>query len=513
MLTSDLVRPFLVRSGFNLSVQWLDEASSFWQQTAGDLITLFQQQGGQTRAAWESALVAYEGDRTDYLIVRGLAKVLTDAASFAPRVTTLSPSVVRRQLFERGPIFTTPELFHPHSREEVVQQLATPLGASGAELDAALFADRAEEQVLVETGPDWTPAGLLARYNLELARGVLYTATVVHLEVYDGFKDLWKYLKLFQLMFWGRPLPEGGYRLDLAGPISPFVQSTTRYGRAFAAFLPAVLLCERWQLAAEVRTHLCPEALIYRLDSSGSLRSSFKASGPYDSRLEREFAEEFTELQEKFGSERNGWQLEREREVLLLGDTVMIPDFVATHTQDPSRRLLIELVGYWTPTYLRRKVEKVRAAGCRHLLLLVYQGLNLTEESFADVVSEVLFFPHKPVLKDVLAIMETMAEQLYGPLVKPRREPAYQSVYALLEHYQSNRTARSEETEEDWLLLSELAALFTSLDPLFTPRRYGHKSLSALVKAHPDLFETRRHSSQGRPIQVRLCAKHSEPAL
>ena len=501
MLTADLVRPFLVRSGSTLSVQWLDETSGSWRQTADDLITLLHQLRGQSRGAWEAALVSYEGDRTEYLVVRGLAKVLTDAATFAPRATPLSASEVRRQLFARGPVFREPELFHPHTRAEVVQQFAAEVGASRAELDAALFADRAEEQVLVEVGPAWTAGELLARYNLELARGVLYTATLVRLEVYDGFKDLWKYLKLFHLMFWGRPLTGGGYRLDLAGPISPFVQSTTRYGRAFAAFLPAVLLCDRWQLAAEVRTHLCPQALIYRLDSTCSLRSSFKASGLYDSRLEREFAEEFTDLQEKFGLERDGWQLEREREVLLLGDTVMIPDFVATHALDPSRKLLIELVGYWTPTYLRRKIEKVRAAGCQHLLLLVYQGLNLTEESFAEVVSEVLFFPHKPVLKEVMAVMETMAERLYGPLVKPQREAVSQSVQVLLQQYPSTRQAGAEEAE--WLLLTELEAFFTARDPLFTPRRYGYKTLSDLVKAHPNVFETRRQASQGRPIQVR----------
>jgi len=420
VLTADLVRPFLLRSGNRLEVQWLDESNSLWLQTASDLITLFQHMRGQTRADWEAALVAYEGNRTDYLIVRGLAKVLTDAATFAPRATPYAPGEVRQRLFERGPIFATPEVCHPHTRTEVMQQLAAEIGTSEAELEQALFADRVEEQLLIDTGPCWTPGQLLARYNLELARGVLYTATTVRIEVYDGFKDLWKYLKLFQLMFWGQPLAGGGYQLDLAGPISPFVRSTTRYGRAFAAFLPAVLLCERWSLTAEVYTHLCSHALIYHLDHSSPLRSSFKASGLYDSRLEREFAQEFTELQEKFGSERNGWRLEREREVLLLDDTVMIPDFVATHALDPARKLLIELVGYWTPTYLRRKIDKVRAAECRHLLLLVYQGLNLTQESFADVASEVLFFPRKPVIKEVLTVMEAMAERLYGPLSKPK---------------------------------------------------------------------------------------------
>ena len=93
----------------------------------------------------------------------------------------------------------------------------------------------------------------------------------------------------------------------------------------------------------------------------------------------------------------------------------MVPDFVLTDTRDEKRRILVELVGFWHPNYLRRKVEKVRAAQYAHLLLLVYHGLNVTEEAFQDVASEVIFFHHKPVLKEVMETVETMAERVYGP--------------------------------------------------------------------------------------------------
>jgi len=68
--------------------------------------------------------------------------------------------------------------------------------------------------------------------------------------------------------------------------------------------------------------------------------------------------------------------------------------------------------GFWHPDYLRRKVEKVRAANCRHLLLLVYEGVNLSREALQDVPGEVLYFKQKPVLKEVMATVEKMAERL-----------------------------------------------------------------------------------------------------
>jgi hypothetical protein len=54
-------------------------------------------------------------------------------------------------------------------------------------------------------------------------------------------------------------------------------------------------------------------------------------------------------------------------------------------------------------------VEKVRAAERRDLILLVYEGVNLTEDRLKDVPGEVLYFPNKPVLKDVMKAVERVA--------------------------------------------------------------------------------------------------------
>ncbi len=281
-----------------------------------------------------------------------------------------------------------------------------------------LFADRHDSYLLTDAGPAWTPSLLLARYNLELARGVLYWASHITVEVSSNYKDLWRYIKFFKLMFWAEPKQEGGYRIDLDGPISPFVSSTLRYGRQMAAFLPALLLCDYWQFQALVRPPQATGEMIYRLDHTCALCSHFKRSGLFDSRLEADFASEF---EQKIGKKRGYWQLERESEVLLLGDTVMIPDFTFVDDQDEKRRVIVELVGFWHPQYLRRKIEKVRAANCAHMLLLVYRGLNVTEEDFQEVVSEVLFFQQKPVLKEVMEAVETIAERVYGPRPKQKR--------------------------------------------------------------------------------------------
>src|SRR5436305_1007307 len=175
-----------------------------------------------------------------------------------------------------------------------------------------LFADQFPYYLLTDTGPAWTPPQLLAHYNLELARGVLNWASRITIEVASDDKDLWQYIKLFQLMYWAEPRQEGGYRIDLNGPNSSFVSSTLRYGRQMAAFLPALLLCERWQLLAQVHPPQTKREMIYRLDSTTSLRSFFKSSGTIDSSFEASFAGEF---EQKMGDKRGHWRLIRESEV------------------------------------------------------------------------------------------------------------------------------------------------------------------------------------------------------
>jgi predicted nuclease of restriction endonuclease-like RecB superfamily len=420
MLTSDLIRPRLRMTSSSICVEQVSEHDPALLQTASDLTMLFRNHTGLPRSSWEKALDAFIGIRIDYCIIRGLAKVLTDAAVFTPRSTPIPPVTLREQAWAAGPVFRTSGLFHPRTRQEVMEQLASPLELPSEDLPTLLYADRQVNYLLTDPGPAWTAEALLARYNLELARGVLYWASHMTIEAASNYKDLWHFMKLFKLMFIGERTTTGGYRIDLDGPISPFVTSTLRYGRQFAAFLPALLLCEQWRMQAQVQPPQSQRFLTYQLDHTCKLQTHFKGSGPFDSRLEADFASTFAT---KMGDKRGHWLLARESDVLLLGDTVMIPDFVLTDERDENRKVLVEIVGFWHPDYLRRKVEKVKAAQCSHLLLLVSDYLNLTDQSFEGSTSEVLFFHEKPVIKDVMALVEAIALRVYGPPPAKVRKP------------------------------------------------------------------------------------------
>lgn len=412
MLKSELIRARLVMQGNEVWTRPLP-ADYGSLARAGDLIALFHKHVGRRRGELAEALRQYEGDSLDYPVIRGLAAVLEARCRFGSSPPA-PPADVRLDLFRRGPVTLKEDLFSQAAREKALAQTAAELGLTIAQVEAAMFADLAEEQVLLDVGEPVTPGDLIARYNLELARGLLYWAREVRIVVRDNYKDLFRYVKLFKLMYAVGQAPDlrglelGGYHVTLYGPISPFVKSTQRYGIQFAKFLPALLLCQRWQMEADVQPPGSKRPLRYTLDDRTELRTHFKSAPAFDSRLEADLAAEF---EAKYGGAERAWELAREDELIVAGDAVMIPDFSFTHRRD-GRRALLEIVGFWHPDYLRRKLDKVRQAKRKDLILLVYESANVAEGRFdfkAASAGEVLTFKSKPVLKDVLAAVERCA--------------------------------------------------------------------------------------------------------
>jgi len=407
MLKSELILPRLKKRGDQITPLALPN-DYHYLALANELIQLVKSHLGHTRGELEESLKIYEGDSLDYQIIRGLFNVLETRCVFS-QFPAVNPVTVRTALFEKGPVTLTPDLLTTTTRWQVIADTAAQFHLTSQALEEAMFADLLEERIILNTGDPapFSPTELIARYNLEVARGLLYWAREVRMTVHDTYKDLFKYIKLFKLMHTVYPLSSAtGYQIILHGPISPFVNSTLRYGLQFAKFLPAILLCQNWQLEAEVQPPTSRRPLHYNLDDQTALRSHFKASPLFDSTLEADFAADFAT---KYTGAKRAWELTREDEVIVLGDTVMIPDFALTHRKD-GRRALIEIIGFWHPEYLQRKLTKIRQANCSHLILLVYQSANVATGVFEAVsTGEVLTFNKKPILKEVLAAVERCA--------------------------------------------------------------------------------------------------------
>ena len=74
----------------------------------------------------------------------------------------------------------------------------------------------------------------------------------------------------------------------------------------------------------------------------------------FDSALERRLHADFAALER--AGETAGWRLEREPEPIILGDTILVPDFALTRE---NRRVYLEVAGFWRPDYRARKARKL----------------------------------------------------------------------------------------------------------------------------------------------------------
>lgn len=398
MLKSELIRPRIQIRNDQLKPRML-AADYHWLGIAKELIELFKSQLNQSRGTLENALKAYEGDSLDYQIMRGLTAVLTTRATFDNQ-PPIPPAELREKLFAQGPINS-----HSNSRDQIIKEIAGEYKLTPPQVESAFFADLAEEQILQKVGEPITPRELIDRYNMEVARGLLYWAKEMHIHVEDGYREVFKFIKLFGLMHTIAPSTTG-YDITLHGPISPFVSSTIRYGIQFAKFLPALLLCDTWHMNASVRPPGQQKFLHYAMDDQTTLISHFKSSAGFASLLESNFAAEF---ESKYNRANRIWELGYEDELIILGDTVMIPDFSFTHRKN-GRRALLEIVGFWHPNYLQRKLKKVQQANRSDLILLVYENANVSEGAFeAASAGDVLTFKSKPILKDVISAIEACA--------------------------------------------------------------------------------------------------------
>lgn len=396
MLTADLVTARIVKGEVRPRYVTLGDPAAL--ELARQVVAVFEGHVGQTREALDNALAALLGEGTEFLLHRGLAKLLSDRATFEVKAPC-EPSLLRRRLFEEAakvhPAVQVADAVHKVTRDDVVARVAAELGVDAAAVTAAMYADLEGEQVMT-TGPDLAPDALLRRYNVALAQAVLLRASSLTIEIAPGdpgrYRQLFRYVKFYRLMHTVEGNGASGYRITLDGPMSLF-QLSQKYGLQLAEFLPALLLCEAWRATAEVRWGKEKRPMTLRLSSEQGLVSHYPDKGVYVTREEQFLLDRFADLD-------TPWALERRAEVIDLGGRgVLIPELVMRHKKD-RREALIDVMGFWRKEYLDARLALLREEGPKNLILLAPWRMRGDEGELAQTPAEVVFY------KDVIPAKE-----------------------------------------------------------------------------------------------------------
>ncbi|MBA2320952.1 MAG: DUF790 family protein [Deltaproteobacteria bacterium] len=244
------------------------------------------------------------------------------------------------------------------ARREGTFDRARILGPAG---DAELFADLPSERRVRLEVP--SAQALLAAANLLLARRALRKASSVRIVLYGAAHGVIRIAQLRRLMCVARR-SEDGLTLEITGVFALF-RRTSMYGRAFASMLSALAACDAFVLRATLA-----DGGTVRLQTGDPIAPP-GAAATFDSKLEAAFARDVAAL--------GGWGILREPEPIEVDGVLVFPDFAVWRSDDPATSWLVEIVGFWTPDYLRAKLDRLARAGRSDLVLVIDRRLGCAE--------------------------------------------------------------------------------------------------------------------------------------
>jgi predicted nuclease of restriction endonuclease-like RecB superfamily len=250
-----------------------------------------------------------------------------------------------------------------------------------AALERALFADLPGERIFSGWESPVSPYEVALRVNQLIARSLLFRASRVRIRAQGALRPVVRQAKLRGLIC---TVEDGDPPvLDLSGPYAVF-RRTLLYGRALGELLPFLAWCARFELTAvcvfrdqEGELHL----------QSGDPLFPAVATKLFDSKLEARFARDLTRAAPD-------WDLLREPEPVRAGGTIIFPDFLLRHRFQPDRQFLVEVVGFWTPAYLQRKLSLLRAAKLDNLILCLDQERGCVDGDLPTEARVVRFRRH-----------------------------------------------------------------------------------------------------------------------
>jgi predicted nuclease of restriction endonuclease-like RecB superfamily len=358
------------RAGGGYHLQFTDETD---HALAASLFGIYQGSVGKRRAALSEALEEQEREADSFKLVRGLAALLERDATFET-AAEVPPRRTRRVVFESA---ESVSVIDEDERAQALTQAADRLGVDADTVKSALYADREPNKVLTAFEPRWDPEELLEQYDLSLAQTALFDATEVRVRCSEP-AALVSAVKRLGLMYEVRKTG-AGRELVVTGPDSLF-RSTRRYGTAFARLLRSVAKTDDWRLSATIDDRGREREMVLTGADVSVPGVDPVAEPTYDSAVEAEFAASFESLD-------TDWDLVREPELLETGTRVMVPDFAfdyapagaAEQSVADRFRVYFEIMGFWTPEYVEKKLSQLADVADVELIVAVDESLAASE--------------------------------------------------------------------------------------------------------------------------------------
>lgn len=315
-------------------------------EVATRLIQAYRDHVGKKKHVLKELVGELEGMGYDYRFVRGLS-VLLDRRSVFECDFEVDPVDLRRQVFQAAGRLGLPTT--SEHRSKIVGSVASKMELSVDVAEEALYADLDSELVLKEFSP-LSGEELIRDCNVSLTQTLLFNSTELSFTASGNWQRIFYAVKRLGLIY--DVFKSEGFWVRIDGPASLF-KLTRRYGTALAKLLPAVIATGEWRVEGKILWKYTNKIYDFKIWSERHGRVFGRHGGldvSFDSVVEEDFAA-------RFGALGSGWCLRREPEPVPAGRYVIIPDF---SFEKGGVRVFMEVVGFWTEEYLRRKIEKLK---------------------------------------------------------------------------------------------------------------------------------------------------------
>lgn len=399
MLTSDLAISFKRQGKIYPRLIKTDNAD--YLADAENLINIFEEFENRSRGELENELEDYVGTGTNYRILRGLIKLLTDRCEFET-VSIAEPIEIRQKVFLEARNFQ-PVLPDSKAKNEVLEKVAEEFQTDADTLFATLYADLPNQQSLT-CFELIAPKDLLDRYNLAQAQALLYRCVEMNINISPSdtanYRAIFNAIKHFGLIHSIAGNAKNGYNVTITGAASLFHRSQ-KYGIQMAVFLPALLLTKDWQMSAEIYDKKYGNAIYQLSGEQTELNSCYfdepEFENPLHAKLKTDWKKSSVE-----------WNLKVNKEVIDLGKTAFIPDLVLI-SPDKKKKVYLDILGFWTPKILKKRLAQFEGTNFKNFILAASNELRGTREEETIPGENIVFF--KSVIRPLL--LEEMAEKLY----------------------------------------------------------------------------------------------------
>ncbi len=380
MLTSDLLVTRISKGKIEPVYAPIDPEH---MDIARSVIDIFQRHAGKTYGD----LIGETGDIEDmnYRLIRGLAQIL-ERRCVIDMDSIIDPIAARRAVFEECKEIVT----GVEERQAVLDRAADKLSIGLGYLEKVLWADQ-EENLVIKEFQAITPEDLLRQYNLSLTQTLLFKATGMEIHIEGNYQNVFRKIKQLGLMY---SIEQDKVSLD--GPVSLF-KLTERYGTSLAKLLPAIMRSGKWSLKADIlrMTWQGKRVFDFTLDNTREIFNTKTSEETFDSDIEKKFSR----------LNFNGWSIRREPTVLRAGQYAFIPDFSLERN---GCRIYVEIIGFWTPEYLKKKVVKINQIK-ENIILLVNRNLACSGLEFKT--ENLVFYSKKIPHLEIIKILRKYEEK------------------------------------------------------------------------------------------------------